>query len=438
MISLLWISSFADIVWQGSRVPSWPSQALPELSKKHTPESLRKVSENPTGMGYYPNPKGVIQGLTLLVDFSDQPAMVTKQDAEDWLNQVGFNQDGCNGSVRDYYASVSNGQVDLYNQVYGFYRAANPKSYYEGGNGYDRAGELLNEVLDYFDGEIDFNVFDNDGDGYTESISIVYAGAGQTWGQGIWPHSGWIGQSRDGVTLTRYMMSDLPGEFSLYVFAHESGHMIFGWPDLYWFGDYCLMGNRMDDKNPVLVNDFFRADQGWIPFVDVDSSTNDFFKTSVNGEGYRYVNPNRATEGFFWSQISNTGRNAFLNGSGFLLYHYDMSEAGNTSSDHLQLRIMQADNQAHLQESQWPYPGNSADDLFQSNTSAEFSAEKSSYSAWYNGTASDLRLWDISEVQDSMTFKMGSGQSPVSVFKQPARSFSRQDFLQWNLLGQHR
>jgi len=436
LIALLWLASSADIVWNGAKVDAWPAQALPELSARTNAMGLQKLAANVSGMGYYPSPHGTLQGLTLLVDFSDQPATVLKQDADDWLNKVGFNKDGCNGSVHDYYAAISNGKVDLHNQVYGFYRALKPKSYYEGGSGYDRASELLNEVLNYFDSQIDFSVFDNDGDGNTESISIVYAGAGAVWGQGIWPHSGWIGQQRDGVTLTRYMMTDMPGTFSLYVFAHESGHMIFGWPDLYWFGDYCIMGNRMSETNPVLVNDFFRADQGWIPFVDVNSSTNGLLQTSVNGESYRYVNPARSTEGFFWSQISNTGHNTSLQGSGLLLFHYDMAESGNTSASNLLLRIVQADNQAHLQASQWPSPGSASNDLFRSNTSSEFSASTSSYSAWYNGTPSALRIWEISAVKDSMTFKLGTGQAPVGI---NIPKFAHGQGLQskhWNLLGQ--
>lgn len=436
LTTLLWLTSTADIIWNGARVSSWPAQALPELSVKAKSKVLSKIASNSSGMGYYPNPTGTIQGLTLLVDFSDQPATVSKQDADEWLNKEGFNKNGCNGSVRDYFTAISNGKVDLQNQVYGFYRAAKPKSYYEGGSGYDRAGELLNEVLNHFDGEIDYSQFDNDKDGNTESISIVYAGAGAVWGQGIWPHSGWVGQKRDGVQLTRYMMTDMPGEFSIYVFAHESGHMIFGWPDLYWFGDYCIMGNRMSDTNPVLVNDFFRADQGWIPFIDVTSTTNGFFKTSVNGESYRYVNPSRSTEGFFWSQISNTGHNTSLQGSGLLLFHYDMDEDGNTGANNLQLRIVQADNQAHLQASQWPNPGNESNDLFRSNTSAEFSVAKSSYSAWYNGSPSALRIWEISAVQDSMSFKLGTGEEPVEIKATQPKVFHGYKTMRWNLLGQ--
>lgn len=403
---------YADIVWNGKTVQSWPSEALPELQNK-SGQMLLKLSASTQGMGIFPSPKDTINGLTLIIDFSDQAATVSKTDMENWLNQPGFDKNGCNGSVRDYFKSVSNGKVDLQNKVYGYYRAKNPKSYYEGGSGYDRAGELLNEVLDYFDPTINFADFDNDGDGYTESISIVYAGSGAVWGQGIWPHSGWIGQDRDGVNLTRYMMTDMPGTFSLYVFVHETGHMIFGWPDLYWFGDYCVMGNRMNDENPVMVNDFFRADQGWIPYADVNSTTDGIFRSVVNDTAYRYVNPNNSEEGFFWYNVSNTDRNSALAGSGIVMFHYDLGESGNSSATALQIRVVQADNQADLQASQWPSPGSAANDLFHLGTQSEFSASTSNYSTWYSGNPSNLRIWGISAAQDEMTFKMGTGAIPV-------------------------
>lgn len=431
------LSTPADIVWNGARVSQWPTEALPELQNQTS--QLAKTTVTSVGMGLYPQPKGVVKGLTLLIDFSDQQASVTKGDVEDWLNKPGFNIDGCNGSVRDYYKAASNGMVDYQNTVLGFYRAKNTKAYYDGGTDYSRASELLNEVLDYFDSQVNFADYDNDGDGNTEAISIVYSGAGAVWGKGIWPHSGWVGKKRDGVNITRYMMTDLPGKFSLYVFAHESGHMIFGWPDLYWFGDYCLMGNRMHDLNPVVINDFFRADQGWIPFVDVNESSNGVFTSTVNETAYRFKNPTNSKEGFFWSNIANTGRYSSLKGSGLLLFHYNLQESGNTSADNLRIRIVQADNKADLQAQQWPSPGNASNDLFRSNTSAEFSANTSNYADWYDKTPSNLRIWNISSAQITMNYKLGVDPIPTLIRAIPKNAMEQQNSGNfWNLLGQRR
>ena len=411
---------FADIVYQGARVQSWPEEARPRFNS-HASQSnaLFKTTAIQT-QSHYAAPKGKIYSLTLLVDFPDKTAPVTVSEIEDWLNKEGFNRDGCNGSVRDYYLDVSNGQLDLTNEVYGWYRAKHPKSWYENLQGYTGSDSLMKEVFAYFDPMVDFSRYDNDKDGTTEAINIVYAGAGQTWGQGLWPHSGWSNEKRDGVKLTHHQMTDMPGTFSIYVFVHESGHMIFGWPDLYWYGDYCTMGNRANDLNPVAINDFFRADQGWIPFVDItsdDVNNTTSLETTKPGEVcYRYKNPARPDkEGLVWSYVRNTGRNKVLKGSGLLMQHYDFSIEGNSASDKLGLRIVHASAAGKSSDNvtdQWPNPGNTANTFFKSGTYSDFSDDKYPAIRWYNGSKTGLKITDIGAPGETLTFCIG-GNCPA-------------------------
>ena len=135
---------FADIIWQGKRVQAWPEEARPRFS---TPSLLLNRSATTQTKSHYAAPKGKIYSLTLLVDFPDKTAPVTVSEVEDWLNKEGFNRDGCNGSVRDYYLDVSNGQLDLTNEVYGWYRAKHPKSWYESLQGYTGSDSLMKEVF---------------------------------------------------------------------------------------------------------------------------------------------------------------------------------------------------------------------------------------------------------------------------------------------------
>lgn len=406
---------FADIVYQGKRVQAWPEEARPKFNSHASQVRALSKSTVTQTQSHYAAPKGKIYSLTLLVDFSDKPAPVTVSDVEDWLNKEGFNRDGCNGSVRDYYLDVSNGQLDLTNEVYGWYRAKHPKSWYENLQGYTGSDSLMKEVFNYFDPLVDFSRYDNDKDGTTEAINIVYAGAGETWGQGLWPHSGWSNERRDGVKLTHHQMTDMPGKFSIYVFVHESGHMIFGWPDLYWYGDYCTMGNRAHDLNPVAINDFFRADQGWIPFVDVTSddisNTTSLETTKPNEVCYRYKNPARPDkEGLVWSYVRNTGRNQVLKGSGLLMQHYDFSIEGNSASDKLGLRIVHASAAGKSNDNvtdQWPNPGSTANTFFKSGTYSEFSDDKYPAIRWYNGSKTGLKITDIGTPGESLTFCLG-------------------------------
>ena len=404
---------FADIVYQGKRVQEWPEEARPTFNNQNTDKPSFLLTRTPVtqNKSHYAAPKGKIYSLTLLVDFSDKPAPVTVKEVEEWLNKEGFNKDGCNGSVRDYYLDVSNGQLDITNEVFGWYRAKHPKSWYENLKDYTGSDSLMKEVFAYFDPQIDFSRYDNDKDGTTEAINIVYAGAGETWGQGLWPHSGWSNEKRDGVRLTHHQMTDMPGKFSIYVFVHESGHMIFGWPDLYWYGDYCTMGNRANDLNPVAINDFYRADQGWIPFVDVTSEDVSLETTKPNEVCYRYKNPARPEkEGLVWSYVRNSGRDKVLKGSGLLMQHYDFSIEGNSAADKLTLRIVHANTAGKSNDNvkdQWPNPGSDANAFFKSGTYSEFSDDKYPAIRWYNGSKTGLKITDIGTPGETMQFCIG-------------------------------
>jgi M6 family metalloprotease-like protein len=391
----------ATIIWEGREVAEWPDQHLTALGKS-------SAGSMPSTAGFYPAPKGIVYGLTMIVDFSDSPAKFSKQQVDDWLNKPGFVMGTTKGSVRDYYLEVSNGQVDFRNDVVGYYRAKNTKAWYED-NG---ASHLTREMIEYFDAQgVDFSKYDNDKNGTTESISFVYAGRPEGRGTGaLWPHSGGLNMTKDGVRLGRYNMTDMGGaNLTLYVFAHEVGHMMFGWPDLYWFGDWCIMGNRMSDVNPQAVNDFYRADQGWIPTVTITGSMSAAFKVPAGTQGYRYVNPAKPQEMFFWSNVSNTGRWSNVRGRGLVLYHFDRSRGGNGSAGNRGLAVVEADGDNRMASAQWPSPGSAASDFFHSGTRAEVSDNTTPNLKWYNGSSSGLRIHSIGPAADTMSFAVGNG-----------------------------
>jgi M6 family metalloprotease-like protein len=394
----------ALIVHEGRIVREWPDQP---------PRRVRAAAgplESPSHpIGTYPDPKGAIWGLTILIDFSDTAPDFTKAEVEAWLNQRGYREGGLNGSIRDYFFDNSNGVVDFQNQVVGFYRASQPKSYYEADTGYSRASALVSEAIAAVDAEVDFSMFDNDGDGRTEAVSIVYAGPQGNFGRGLWPHAGSINTTRDGVQVRRYQMTNMGTRLGLYVFAHEIGHMMFGWPDLYGFGNYCIMGNGSSTTNPVGINDFYRADQGWIPVIDIAASTNARYYAVPNTAGYRYVNPERPEEAFFWSNVQATNRWSTLEGSGIVLLHFDYEIRNNNPPNPLSLAVVQADGMRELDQEQWPMPGSDASDFYHAGTKTEFSATTTPSSAWNDDSASGLRIYEISANGPMMTFAVGSG-----------------------------
>jgi MYXO-CTERM domain-containing protein len=197
-----------------------------------------------------------------------------------------------------------------------------------------------------------------------------------------------------------------------YVFAHESGHMLFGWPDLYGVGDYCIMANRDADTNPVGINDAFRVDQGWLDVVDIDSSTNAVYTSAPDAPAYRYVNATDSGEFFLWSNVQPTQEWVSLKGGGILLWHFDNSIAGNAPPATLQLAVVQGGGTRILSATTWPSPGTAATDFFYKGNNSEFSASTKPASAWNNKSASGLRIYDISANGAQMTFSVGSGALP--------------------------
>jgi len=64
---------------------------------------------------------GDVNGLTLLIDFPDEPATISRQEIENYVNQIGYTGYGNNGSVRDYFSDVSGGLLNYTNYVTEYY-----------------------------------------------------------------------------------------------------------------------------------------------------------------------------------------------------------------------------------------------------------------------------------------------------------------------------
>ena len=112
------------------------------------------------------------------------------------------------------------------------------------------ADQALAEACLLLDPDVDFSVYDKDGDGVVDMIMFVYAGHDQSQGgpfEAIWAHQWFVSKSvnqelvsmeLDGVRLDSYccgpQLSGADGKVlsGFGIFAHEFGHAI-GLPDLY-------------------------------------------------------------------------------------------------------------------------------------------------------------------------------------------------------------
>jgi M6 family metalloprotease-like protein len=363
---------------------------------------------------------GSVLGLTLLIDFPDEPATISKTEIENYLNQNGYSKYGNNGSVRDYFYDVSGGLLDYTNHVAGYYTALHNKSYYTN-PAEDRASELIHEALAWLDGQgFDFSTLSTDSGGHILAINAFYAGGRDNeWGEGLWPHMGYLWPIffADGVSSEYYQITDIGDRLTLRTFCHENGHMICHWPDLYDYGGesagighYGLMAGGASNKNPVPPNPSLRMQAGWETIIDMIAVAPGSLPshTANSLTTYRYSHPTNSDEYFLIESRIQSGRNAAIPDEGLLIWHIDESVSNNddeqmTPSQHYRVSVEQADGAFHLENDEDTGPG----DLFHAGYADAFHDSTIPDAKWWSGNNSGMDIRNISPVGEIMSFSIG-------------------------------
>jgi hypothetical protein len=158
--------------------------------------------------------KGSPKSLVILVNYSDCSFRTDMpyNNFTDLLNKNNYSENGATGSARDYFRQASNGVFDPEFIVVGPYDLSNDMKYYgeDDGDVHDkRPGNLIVDACAAADADIDFNDFDENGDGYVDNVFVYYAGYNQAEGGGvntIWPHRSYVVSKVefDGVRLGDY------------------------------------------------------------------------------------------------------------------------------------------------------------------------------------------------------------------------------------------
>ncbi len=358
-----------------------------------------------------------VTGVIVLVEFPDVRAAFTQEQIGDMANLKGFNANGNNGSIRDYFLDVSHGKFEYTLETTEYYMARNNKDYYDRADGYAGGQELIKEALQGLEAKgYDFSKLTASSTGTVRGVNVLFAGAsGKVWAQGLWAHRGNIpALNFDGVKVSGYMLAYIGTALTIGTFIHESGHLIFGWPDLYDYdsdsrgaGSYCLMSGQ-HAKNPQPPNAYLRAGQGWEPMLDLKTVSNGLVAAPSNGRAnYRFANPANAKESYVIENIAKKGRWANMPDDGLMIWHVD--DAGNNSwqdrtpAQHYRVSVVQADGKFDLERN---VNGGGANDLFHLGNNASFTAETAPDSKWWSGSESGLNLINISAVKDTMTFQI--------------------------------
>ncbi len=250
--------------------------------------------------------------LVFAVDFSDYPQATSGINlAQIELAFNGSSDDLAYESVNSYYWKSSYGKLNLSADVYGFYRADHPSTYYA--DEYDKLYEwdylhddylysedevthpdsdLIYELLVYYDDVIDYSDYDQNNDGYIDGVYVIYTapvtydeneGSDLWWGyKDIYI---WEGDIFDGVEPYYFVWSGSDFFFendeplNARTVIHETGHML-GLDDYYDYdpaGPYNsgglgladMMDNTAGDHNP-----FSKILLDWVtPMVATESMT---------------------------------------------------------------------------------------------------------------------------------------------------------------------
>ncbi len=396
---------------------------------------------------------GTIRVLAVAVDFSDKVHTVTTSAFDSLLFSAPVSG---TGSVRDYYDEISYAQVDIVTvnlpSSLGWQRAPQPYSSYTYGSYCESAyphncQKLAEDIVDAINSTVDFSLYDNNGDGYTEPIVIIHSGTGAEFSgslNDIWSHSWSLYSTRtyDGVKISRYTIqpeywqsvSAAATDMTIGVIAHEMGHGFWNLPDLYdrentseGIGSFDLMASgswngylgstpawpsawtrvQMGFANPTTISDSVTGRSIPQPY---DSSAQSILKISASSLGsqeyYLIENRERVFGHYDYS----------LPAQGLFIWHIDEAMASNqndypcstnpqsscSDTNHFLVALMQADGMHQLElhtnrgDSGDAYPGSSGNRSFTNTTNPDSGS-------YYIGGDSGLRVTNISNAAATMT-----------------------------------
>ena len=309
-------------------------------------------------------PIGKINVPVLLVQYQDVKFTFGKEMiAKNYNgeNFVGLNGKGI-GSVRDYFISQSDSLFTPNFVVLDVVTLANNMEYY-GAN--DASGddmhpeEMVTEACAALDANVDFSIFDNDGDGEVEFVYCVYAGYSESSDapeNTVWPHQWTLSATNkvmtvDGVKINKYATSSelayneetqgengaqLDGKGSC---CHEFSHCL-GLPDFYDtsgrsyanFGmDYWDLMDygcyNLDGYVPIGYSAYERDFMGWRKLQPLTTRGNYSMKALTEGGiGYKITSDVNVNEYYILENRQASGYDAHIFNSGMLIVHVDYSE----------------------------------------------------------------------------------------------------------------
>lgn len=367
--------------------------------------------------------RGTLRVIVVLVQFSDHAFGSTAAHFNDLFFSTGVMP---HGSVKEYYRDVTGGLVDIAGEIVGPFTLPQTLAWYANSNfgigrpsGVARANIMAQDAATAANPSVNFSVYDNDGNGFVDAFIVVHAGSGgeQTGNPGdIWSHKWTLpsAMAADGKQIFAYLT--IPQDAKLGVCAHELGHLLFGFPDLYdtdntseGIGNWCLMAGGSWNGGgdiPAHPSAWCKANQGWVSVNNVTGSSTLSIQDVKTGRTVHRLWHSGAggNEYFLLENRQRIGFDAGLPGDGLLIWHIDEAQPGNTDENHYKVGLMQADNKRDMEldhnrgDAGDPYPGSSGNSNFSGNTSPNSNS--------YTGQTTCVSVTQISASSATMTARV--------------------------------
>ena len=255
-----------------------------------------------------------INGITVMLNYSDQAFGNSKDSVSMMMNQTGFSGWGSMGSVKDFFYTQSNGNVTLTSQVV---QVTLPQTavYYHGPG--DGGNHLVADIVDQINLQFP-NGFQNltahpQGGLWHFNLLSRYPGGGYAFlysGKFIKNNGVPFEITRGNISF--YGPTGFPG---INTICHESGHSVMNWTDYYRtafcnLGDYDVMASAGTSKAPMPINPALRLQKNWISnVVNISGSANANYTLTSNSYSqiHKYTNPNNPKEYLLFHALKHGG-----------------------------------------------------------------------------------------------------------------------------------
>ena len=347
-----------------------------DFSEKPALQQLLEQNRQMQTRSQADSPKIVKHGIVILAQFANLSFKHSRKDFMDLLTADTYAKNGASGCAKEYFEAQFDGTVDFDFFVSDIVTLSHDLAYY-GANQSDSNGaesdkapdEMIIEACRLADAQVDFSLYDDDGNGQVDNVFVFFAGGDEAEGAGddcIWSHAWYIKDGAgknlvlDGKIINRYACTS---ELTRYVdpfgdlkqrlagigsFCHEYSHT-FGLPDLY-DTDYDASGGTseamwrstslMDGGNQNNVGatpPYFNAiEREMLAITEPELITKSGVYTlqpiNKGGKSYR-INTEDENEYFLLECRAEDGWDAYIGGRGLLVYHIDKTSRSAGYSD---------------------------------------------------------------------------------------------------------